>query len=118
MIEIGSRTHTLPPPPHVVHESLADPRRPQARPWLDLVDGEVEPTVLVSEAPHRVVWSTLWADRPDDEIHFDVEPRGAQTRLRATHLSPDPMPDEERTRALRHRLAFVLGSDLRLSYDN
>jgi hypothetical protein len=50
VIEIGSRRRNQPAPPHAVFEALADPDRDPARPWLTLLDDELRPQVVRSEA--------------------------------------------------------------------
>jgi hypothetical protein len=99
--------------------SLASPREPAARPWLDLLADEAEPRVLTATAPELVVWSSLWPDRPDDQIRFDLRPRpdGLQgCLLRWTLLTPDDLPDEGRLGRLRPRLNFLLYDRLLRSY--
>ena len=113
---LASRARTLPAPPHVVWRSLAEPHQPGARPWLRLVDDEVEPHVLRVEEPSLVVWSSLWPRRPDDEIHLEPRWAGRQTSLRFTLLSPDEVPDDSHLGHLRHRLNHLLFADLRSSY--
>ncbi|WP_147141113.1 hypothetical protein [Nocardia ninae] len=117
MIEIGSRARTLPAPPPAVWESLTQPRRPQGRAWLELLPDEVEPEVLQADKPDRVVWSSLWPSRPDDQVHFGLTPtEGGQTLLRFTLLTPVEVPDESKTGHLRRRLNQLLFADLRFSY--
>jgi len=116
MFEIGSRARKLPAPPTVVWESLTQPLRVGARPWLNLLDDEVLPRVLASGEPHRVVWSSLWPVRPLDEVHFRLDAFGAGTLLRFTLLTPDEPPDESRTGHLRRRLNHLMFADLRFSY--
>jgi hypothetical protein len=117
VIEIGSRERTLPAPPSVVWASLVEPRQPEARPWLDLLPDEVEPTVLAADQCSRVVWSTLWPSRPNDQIHFALTAsRDGGTSLRFTLLSPDEHPDQSKTGHLRWRLNRLLFADLRYSY--
>lgn len=117
VIEIGSRARKLPPPPFVVWESLTEPHRPGARPWLTLLPDEVEPTVLEAEKPNRVVWSSLWPSRPDDRVHLELAAvEGGETSLRFTLLTPDEPPDQSRTGHLRRRLNQLLFADLRFSY--
>ena len=116
MIEIGSRARKLPAPPSVVWDSLTEPHRHGARPWLNLLDDEVEPRVLKAERPTRVVWSSLWPSRPDDEVHFELAAVGSETSLRFTLLTPDEAPDESKVGHLRHRLNHLLFADLRYSY--
>jgi uncharacterized protein YndB with AHSA1/START domain len=116
VIVIGSKARTLPPPPAVVWESLTDPHQPGARPWLDLLADEVEPSILASDKPSRVVWSSLWPSRPHDEVHLELSAIAAGTLLRFTLVTPDPMPDASKTGHLRRRLNYLLFADLRFSY--
>lgn len=116
VLELGSRRRRLPPPPKVVWASLVNPHLDPARPWLDLLDDETEPRILESVEPGLVVWSSLWPDRPDDVIRFDLEPDGVETGLRWTLLTPTEAPGEGRTGHLRFRLNKLLYGDLRYSY--
>jgi hypothetical protein len=117
VIEIGSRARTLPAPPSVVWESLAEPRRPGARSWLELLPDEVEPRVLEAARPYRLVWSSLWPSRPDDQVHLELTAvRGEETSLRFTLLTPAEVPDQSKAGHLRRRLNQLLFADLRYSY--
>ncbi|MDR7251831.1 uncharacterized protein YndB with AHSA1/START domain [Nocardioides sp. BE266] len=116
MIELAARARNLPAPPGVVFESLTRPERPGARPWLDLVDDEVAPRILSAEADRRLVWSSLWPTRPDDEVHFELAPEAGGTRLRFVLLTPEEMPSDGELGRLRFRLNKILWADLRLSY--
>ncbi|MEW9530900.1 SRPBCC domain-containing protein [Microbispora sp. NPDC049125] len=116
MIELGSRERNQPPPPHIVWESLADPRRPGGRQWLDLRPGEVEPRVLRAVEPELVVWSSLWPDRPGDEIRFDIRPAPNGCALRWTLLTPGEAPGQDVIGHLRHRLNFLINGRLRYSF--
>jgi hypothetical protein len=116
VIEIGSRARTLPAPPVIVWASLTSPHQAGARPWLNLLDDEVEPTVLRSEKPNEVVWSSLWPSRPNDEVHLTLTAVGSETLLRFTVLTPDDAPDASKTGHLRRRMNQLLFADLRYSY--
>ena len=117
MIEFGSRARILPAPPAVVWESLTQPRKPGARPWLNLLDDEIDPRILRADAPELVVWSSLWPSRPADEVHLELAETGSgETRLRFTLLTPDSAPDESKTGHLRRRVNELLFADLRCSY--
>ncbi len=116
MIEIGSRAKLLPAPPAVVWRSLVRPDEPGTRPWLRLDDTEVAPRVLAADEPARVVWSSLWPARPDDEIHLDVTASGAETLLSFTLLTPGELPGADETDHLRRRVSVLLFADLRYSY--
>jgi hypothetical protein len=116
MIELGSKARRLPAPPAIVWESLMNPHLPGARPWLNLLDDEVEPTVLDAEKPIRVVWSSLWPSRPNDRVHLTMTTAGSETLLRFTLLTPDDPPDAGKTGHLRRRINYLLFADLRYSY--
>jgi hypothetical protein len=99
-----------------VWDSLTNPHEPGTRPWLNLLDDEIEPRVLESVRPGKVVWSSLWPSRPNDRIDFELVATGAETSLRFTLLTPDELPDESRTGHLRKRMNHLLFADLRFSY--
>ncbi|WP_020666840.1 hypothetical protein [Amycolatopsis nigrescens] len=116
MTELGHRKSRLPPPPHVVWDSLARPHQPDARPWLELLSDEVEPRVVAAQRPALVVWSSLWPSRPNDEIRFDLEPAGVETALRWTLTTTGDTPDESKLGHLRFRLNKLINEKLRHSY--
>lgn len=117
VIELGSRERKQPPPPRVVWESLSDPRRAGTRQWLELRPDEVEPRVLRAEEPELVVWSSLWPDRPDDEIRFDIRPaQDGGSALRWTLLTPGETPGPGVLGRMRYRLNFLINAQLRYSY--
>ena len=116
MIEIGSRRRPLPAPPHAVWQSLTEPRRPGSRPWLVLLDDEVEPGIVEAVEPTRVVWASIWPSRPRDRIEFDLEPDGDGTGLRWTVRTPDEAPDASKTGHIRYRMNVLINQELRYSY--
>jgi hypothetical protein len=116
VLELGSRTRAQPAPARVVWASLTRPRDPAARPWLDLLADEVDPLILESVAPELVVWSSLWPDRPDETIRFDIRPDGPGCRLRWTLLTAGPQPTGSRLGHLRYRLNVLINERLRRSY--
>ena len=113
---IGSRERSLPAPPSVVWRSLTRPHDPGTRPWLRLLDDEVEPRVLVAEEPVLVVWSSLSPRRPDDVVRLELRPDDGGTALRWTMTTEGEPPDDSSAGHLRHRLNHLLWADLRLSY--
>jgi hypothetical protein len=116
MIELGSRTHMLPAPQHVVWESLTNPHKRGSRPWLNLLSDEVEPKILVAEEPTLLVWSSLWPSRPHDQVQLELSSVGGETALTFTLLTPEELPDSSKLGHLRKRLNHLLGADLRFSY--
>jgi hypothetical protein len=116
VLEIGSRERKQPAPPQVVWRSLAEPRQDRARPWLDLLDDEVEPAVLEAVAPSLVVWSSLWPSRPEDTLRFDLVESGSGTSLRWSLLTVHDLPDASKIGHLRRRVNVLINEKLRLSY--
>lgn len=115
LYELGSREKPMPAPVAVIVESLSEPQRPAGRPWLELHAGEVAPRVLAT-GEREVVWSSLWADRPDDVLVFTARPDGPGSLLRFTWLSPEPLVEAEDLGQGRFRLNQLLFRDLRLSF--
>ena len=114
--EIGRRTRNLPAPPRIVWESLTDPHRLGSRPWLSLLDDEVEPRILEAQKPQLVVWSSIWPKTPDEVIRFEVAPDGySGTTLTWTLTSPIEL-DPSVVGHQRFRLNKLLWADLRYSY--
>ncbi len=105
-----------PAPARIVWRSLAAPRDPAARQWLDLLDDETEPQIVDSVEPTLVVWSSLWRHTPEVTIRFDIQPHAAGCQLRWTLLSIGPAPSESRLGHLRFRLNLLINERLRLSY--
>ena len=87
-----------------------------SRVWLDLLDDEVAPRVVESDAPNRVVWSSLWPSRPGDQVVIELAHEGADTALTFTLLAEGDVPDESKTGHIRRRINHLLFADLRFSY--
>jgi hypothetical protein len=113
MRALRSRSKTQAPPAWAMYEALSDPAADQARrEWLFLQAGEVPPRVLEAVFPSLVVWASLWPDRPDDQIRFDIE----DERLTWTLLGEASDADKERLDQLRYRLDVIINADLRYSF--
>lgn len=109
------RSKAQPPPAWVIYGALSDPVADQARrKWLDLRDDELPPRVVQAVFPSLVVWASLWPDRPDDQIRFDIEDQ----RLTWTLMGEASGEDEERLDQLRCRIDVIVNADLRLSFGN
>jgi len=116
MEAIGSRRRNQPAPPRFVFEDLCDPHRQPARPWLQLLDDEVEPLVLDSHEFDRVVWSSLWLKRPDARLQFDLADTDGGTDLRWTLYVDAPVPDPALTGHMRKRVNELINANLRYTY--
>lgn len=112
---IGSRRRGQAPPPHVVFEALTQPHRQRPRPWLFLLDDEVEPEIIEALAPERVVWSSQWPEHPSARVTIDLESEGPGlgTDLRWTLEVDEPIPSGAAIGHLRRRLNELLNRDLR-----
>jgi hypothetical protein len=116
VVVVGSRERIQPAPVAVVWESLTDPRRPTARQWLELLPDEVDPRILETIKPERVMWSSLWPDRPDDLIRFDLRAAGRECSLRWTLIAPNVPPRSSKLGHMRFRLNVLINARLRFSY--
>ena len=116
MIEIVQRRRNQPAPPHVLFEALTQPHRQPSRPWLILRSDEQEPTVIDSDPPHLVIWSSLWPDRPSARIRFELPPGAGGTDLRWVLEVEPPAPDEATIRRLRKRINELINANLRETF--
>lgn len=117
MKEVASRQRSQPAPPWALFEDLCDPHRQPSRPWLDLKDDEITPTVIESDRARLVVWSSLWSRRPDALVQFDLSARDdGGTDLRWTLHMGEPEPDADLVGHLRHRLGELINANLRFTY--
>ena len=118
MIAIGSRQRTQPPPPRVVFEALCEPDQDPCRPWLsvNLLEDEQLPSVLRSDFPTSVVWSSLWIKRPEAVVEFDLAPRGSDTMLRWTVYVDEPAPPDAWIGHVRKRMNRLINADLRFTF--
>lgn len=118
MIEAGRRRRNQPAPPHAVFEALLTPNRDPARQWLSLAVDQQPPCVIESIEPELVVWSSLWASRPDAVIRFelalDTERQG--TNLTWTLLVEEPEPEPPLLNHFRKRINVLINAELRYSF--
>ena len=115
---MGRRRRNQPAPPFICFEALTQPNRDPARQWLALAPDETHPVVLDRDSPHLVVWSTLWPERPDAQIHFDLpyDSRGQGTDLTWTLLVNEPEPAPSALGYFRKRLNVIINTGLRYSF--
>lgn len=107
----------MPPPVHVLFDDLASPKASGTRSWLYLLDDERSPTVIESQRPHRLVWSSLWLKRPEDRIVLDLAPHVAGgSALGFTLLAAGDPLDQALTGHIRKRINQLLYADLRYIY--
>ncbi|UJC76924.1 hypothetical protein D4768_03955 [Rhodococcus erythropolis] len=97
-------------------EALIDPYRQPARHWLELLESEIAPAIVRAEEPELVIWSSIWPDRPDAVIRFDIEAVGNSTMLRWTLFLDDPIPPEAEVVGMRKRLNTLINANLRFTF--
>ncbi len=118
MITLVSREKGQAPPPHIVWDALTDPFDPSIRRWLELLPNEVLPEVIDAVRPHHIVWTSLWPDRPRDQIRFSIASDGRSgSRVKWTLETPDEPPDEAIVRDRRRRIDLLINGNLRDSFD-
>ena len=118
VIEVGQRRRNQPAPPWAVHDALVDPHRDPLREWLKLVADEQPPKVVEAVRPGLVVWSSLWPQRPDALIRFELPPgpSGQGTDLTWTLLVEEPEPPPALLGHLRKRINELINAELRYSF--
>jgi len=116
IVELSRRGKSQAPPPWVVWEALCDPWRDEDREWFDACPGEVAPTILDRERPRLVVWSSIWADRAEFRIRFDLEADGGGSFVTWTLFGPDDI-EEDDVRHRRYRLNQLINGHLRDAFD-
>ena len=116
MEKVNSRKRNQPAPPWVIFDDLCDPNRRPVRPWLHLLDDEIAPVVVEFDRPNHVVWSSLWARRPDARVRFDLAASRGGTDLRWTLYVDEPMPDDRLARHMSKRIGELINANLRYTY--
>ena len=116
MHKVASRRRSQPPPARFLFEALIDPHREPVRHWLDVRDNEIEPRIIEAVEPELVVWSSIWPDRPDAIIRFDIEAVGNSTTLCWTLFVEDRVPTESEVVRLRKRINTLINANLRFTF--
>lgn len=116
MHELASRRRNQPAPPSVLFDDICDPHRQPVRPWLHLHDDEIVPSVVEAEPPNFVVWSSIWAKRPDALVRFDLVAAKGGTDLTWSLYVDDPLPDERFTKHMCQRIGELVNANLRYTY--
>jgi hypothetical protein len=116
MKEVASRKRNQPAPPVAIFDDLCDPHRQPTRPWLHLHNDEMAPTTVDSERPNYVTWSSLWVNRPDASVRFDLTAADGGTDLRWTLYVDDPLPTASYVKHMRRRIGELINGNLRYTY--
>jgi hypothetical protein len=114
MTVVASKRKSMPPPPSVMYEALTQPNRDPARPWMGKTTQQ--PRILESDFPSLVVWSSLWAARPDATIRFDLEPGAGGTYVRWTLSLDEPLPDDSTILSMRTKIGRLIFAELRHTF--
>jgi hypothetical protein len=109
--ELARRQKSQAPPPWVVFEALCDPF-PEYRQWFDLQADEMVPTILEHDRPHRVVWSSIWVERPELRIEFEIDGGGSGCSVTWALLGPTAL-NPDAIKPLRYRLNQLINDRMR-----
>jgi hypothetical protein len=116
LTQLARRSKGQAPPPWVIWEALCDPWRSKDREWFDLRTGELAPRLLDSRKPDLVVWSSIWEDRPELRIRFEIATGGAGSAVTWALLGPELLSDDEIKRR-RYRIDQLINGQLRETFD-
>lgn len=105
---------SLPAPARVVRDNLIAPES-GSREWLSLRSEEAQPRIL-AVSDESVVWSSLWPDRPNDEIRFEVAVKNSECLLAWELFVDAPEPDDNEAQAMASRVNKIVNNDLRRSF--
>ncbi|MDQ1656394.1 MAG: hypothetical protein QOD41_1477 [Cryptosporangiaceae bacterium] len=84
-----------------------------------LLSDEQQATLVETEEPSLVVWSSLWRSRPDALIRFDrARASFGETALTWTLLVDEPLPEPALLGHLRKRLNVLINANLRFTFGN
>jgi hypothetical protein len=116
MITIMSASRAQAPPANVIFESLTDPNHEGSRIWLNVRNDELWPSILEAVEASRATWSSIWPERPDARIQFDIRKAGSGTMLRWSITVAPPEPDEILAERMTKRINQIINRDLRKSF--
>ncbi|MBA2323898.1 MAG: hypothetical protein H0V92_07800 [Pseudonocardiales bacterium] len=84
---------------------------------MTLLADEVEPKLLRAEPPDLVVWSSLWPQRPEATVRFELASDGGHgCDLRWTLLLAEPLQDQSALGHMRKRLNELINANLRYTF--
>ena len=75
------------------------------------------PSVLSSEKPRTVLWSSIWSDQPDLQVAFEIETNGSGSVVTWTLLGRDGELEPADLARRRYRLNQVINGNLRDYFD-
>lgn len=118
LVELVSRGKQQDPPPWVVWEALSDPSQ-STRGWLwfDVQPDEQTPEVLSLDKPRAVVWSSIWPDRPDLQVSFEIEASGPGSFVTWRLLGAVGTWEPDDVKRCRYRLNQLVNGNLREYFD-
>jgi hypothetical protein len=114
MKSIRRVSKSLPAPVRIVRDNLIAPES-GSRAWLSLGSDETQPRVLAA-SDESVVWSSLWLNRPNDEIRFELAAKNSECLLAWELFVDAPEPEDSEAQAMASRVNKIVNNDLRRSF--
>ena len=122
-VELVRRRKSQDPPARVVWQAIANPESTTSRgwPWFEPLADEQSPAIVEAVEPRHVVWGSIWRDRPDLHVVFDIEPQHSDDRYGCTvtwiMFGPDGALDADDLERRRYRMNQLINGILRDFFD-
>jgi hypothetical protein len=116
LVELARKRRAQDAPPWVVWEDLSDPFHKPLGGWFDLQSNEIAPVVVEGEKPGSLTWSSIWPDKPELRIRFEIGPHGEGSMVTLVLLGPEDGRDPDDEERRRYRLSQLINGRLRAKY--
>lgn len=120
-VELVRKRKGQDPPAHLLWEAIAYPLSEESRgwAWFEPRADEQAPEILEAIKPTRVVWGSIWRDRTDLRVEFDIEPQKSGSGCVVTWIlfGPDGSLDADDLERRRYRTNQLINGILRDFFD-
>jgi hypothetical protein len=122
-VELVRRRKSQAPPARLMWQAIANPESTESRgwPWFEPLADEQVPAIVEIDEPRRVVWGSIWRDRPDLRVVFEIEPHYGDDRYGCTVTwilrGPEGALNAEDLERRRYRMNQLINGILRDYFD-